>query len=172
MALDNDTIEAEENAAIDGAGVQLGANGVQRPAGKQSADLAHQRRGHGIAQISPDLPGRALCGLERNVAGEPFGDHHIDGALAQIVAFDEALVGKSGARSFGKDLSGVLDPFIAFGFLDTDVEQPDGRAFDVEQGPRQGRAEDREIDKLLGVGPDCRADVEHDDVGAQGGPYR
>src|SRR5690606_28302131 len=102
MALDNDAIEAEENSAIDRPWVELGADGVKRLAGEQRADLAPERGFHRIAQIGADLPRRAFGGLERDIAGKALGHHHVDGALAQIVALDEPLVGEPGVGAFAQ----------------------------------------------------------------------
>ena len=43
MALDDDAVEAEEHAAIDGARIELAAQRVERLAGEQRADAAESR---------------------------------------------------------------------------------------------------------------------------------
>ena len=101
MALDDDAVEPEEHAAIDLARVHLVAQRVEGALGEEVADLGHQRAAHRRAQIGGDLPGGALGGLERDVAGEALGHHHVDRALADVVALDEAViveVGKSASR--------------------------------------------------------------------------
>ncbi len=60
---------------------------------------------HRVAHILADLLGGALGGLERDVAGETLGDDDVDRALAEIVAFDEAVIAR-----FGKAVSRSTRP--------------------------------------------------------------
>ena len=124
------------------------------------------------AQIVADLPGGALGGLERDVAGEAFGDHHVDRALADVVAFDEADDIRDRAGPLAQDPAGFAHLLVALHLLDTDIEKPDGRALEAEQHARHGAAHDGEIDEMLGIGADRGADVEHDQFAAQRRPQR
>ena len=54
-------------------------------------------------RYSADLLGGALGGLQRDVAGEAFGDHDVDGALADVVAFDEAVIVEVRQIAFAQD---------------------------------------------------------------------
>ena len=84
--------KAEEHAAIDLARVHLLAQRVEGAAGEEIADPGHQGAAHRRAQIGGDLPGGAFGGLQRDVAGKALGHDDIDRALADIVAFDEAVI--------------------------------------------------------------------------------
>ena len=58
-----------------------------------------------VAHIGADLAGRALGGLERDIAGKALGDDHVDRALADVVALDEAVVGEARAAGVGQDVA-------------------------------------------------------------------
>ena len=49
-------------------------------------------RRHRVLQILADLLGGALGRLQRDVAGEALDHDHVDLALADLVALDEAVV--------------------------------------------------------------------------------
>ena len=97
MALDDDAVEPEEHAAIDVARIELAADGVERPARQHGAQHREEVGLQRIAQIGANLPRRAFGGLERDVAGKAFGDDDVDGALADVVALDEAVIDESRA---------------------------------------------------------------------------
>ncbi len=101
-----------------------------------------------IADIGADLAGGALGGLERDVAGKAFGDDDVHGALADIVALDEAVIDEAFADGLVRGCAPASrTSLVALHFLGADIEQADGRRFLVEQRARQRRAEDREIDR-------------------------
>ena len=52
------------------------------------------------------------------------------------------------------------------------LSRPTVGRLDVEHDARHRRAHDREVDEVLGVGADRRADVEHDRFAAQRRPHR
>ena len=162
MALDDDAVEAEKHAAVDVARVHLLAQRLERLAGEQIADARHQCAAHRLLEVVADLLGGALGGLERDVAGKTFGHHDIDGAASQIVAFDEAVVGETRQMRLAQDARGGFDLFDALDFLDADIEQPHGRALEIEHDMRHRRAHDRQHDQMLRIGADGRADIEHD----------
>ena len=54
-------------------------------------------------QIFADLARGAFGGFERDIAGKAFGDDDIDGALADIVAFDKAVIIEVGQFLLAQD---------------------------------------------------------------------
>jgi hypothetical protein len=122
-----------------------------------------------LLQIGRQLPGRPFGSLERDIAGEPLGHHHIDGALAEVVAFDEADI-LDRQLEFPQLPSGFLDLFDSLDLLDPDIEQAHGRSLDSEQTTRQCLAHDGEVHQLIGIRPDRRPDIEHDALAPERGP--
>ena len=53
---------------------------------------------HRVADILADLLGGALGGLQRDIAGESFGDDDVDRTLAEVVALDETVIVEMGQR--------------------------------------------------------------------------
>src|ERR1700680_525734 len=86
VALDDDTVEPEKDAAVRLARVHLLPQRAERVARQDVAEPREQRLGHGALELLAELAGGAFGGLERDIAGEPLGDHDVDGALADIVA--------------------------------------------------------------------------------------
>ena len=111
----------------------------------------------------------ALGGLQRNVATEPLGDDHVRHALADVGAFDEAMILK---RQVGlaQKAPGLADGFNTLHFFDADVEQANAWLADAEQAARHRRAHDRIGDELISVSADGGAHVEHDGTALQRGP--
>ena len=98
------------------------------------AELGRQRRGHGFLEIDADLFGRALGGLQRDVAGKALDHHHVGRRVPDLIAFDEADI-------FGADVD-LLQPAVRFpdlvdalDLLDADIEQPDARPLVAKQRP-------------------------------------
>ena len=127
---------------------------------------------HRVAHPLRDLLGGAFGGLERDVAGEALGDEDVDRALAEVVALDEAVIAQVGQRGFTQHATRRLDLLYALDLFDADIEQTDRRAIDVEDDARHRCAHDRQVDQVLGVGADRRADVEDDRFAAQSRPHR
>ena len=78
----------------------------------------------------------------------------------------------SGRPSSRRQPAGLLHLLDALDLLDADIEQADGRALDAQQAARHRLAHERELDELLGIGADRRADIEHDAFAAQRRPDR
>jgi hypothetical protein len=170
VALDDDAVEAEEDAAVDLSRIHLvaqRANGVSR---EHIADAGHQGAAHGVAHIGRDLPRRSFGRLQRDISGEAFRDHHIDGAEADIIPFDEADVIEIGEIGLAQHAPCLADRLQALDFLDTHVEETDKGLVDVEHHARHGGAHHGKIGQMLGVGTDIRADIEHDALATRIGP--
>src|SRR5271156_581484 len=127
MALDDNAVEPEEHPAIDAARIHPFAQMPESRTREQVADARAQGACHRIAQILAELPRGAFGGFKRDIAGKPFGHDNIDFALADIVAFDEALIIEIGQRLLAQDAAGLAHLFQAFGLLGTDIEVTDGR---------------------------------------------
>ena len=127
MTFYDNAVQSEKHAAIDLARVHLLAHPVEGALGQQIAEPCHPGARHGRAQIIGDLAGGAFGGLQRDIAGKAFGDHHIDGALADIVTFDETEIVDRVEIGLADQAAGLLDLFLALDFLDADIEQADGR---------------------------------------------
>src|SRR5690606_19265435 len=103
---------SEKDAAIDLAGVHLLPHAVESALGQQVADpggpTAHDR----LPEIIRDLTGRALRRLERDIAGEAFGDHDIDDPPADVIALDETVIIDRVEIGFAQQAAGLLDLFL------------------------------------------------------------
>src|SRR5580700_2699077 len=123
MALDDDAVETEKNAAIRLARVHALAQFPERRARKQVADPRAQRARHRAFEIFSHLPGGAFGGLERNVAGKAFGDDDVDRAFADIVAFNKTVISEARQGLLAQDGGRLAHRLEAFGLLDADIEQ-------------------------------------------------
>src|SRR3984957_13134572 len=171
MSLDDDAVKPQKDAAA-GARAHLGAQRGDRLAGEQEADARPQIVARGFAHILTDLLCGALGGLERTVAGDAFGGAHADCALAQIVAFHEAVIAHVRQARLAQNARRrrhLLDALDLFG---PDIEETNGGRVDVEHNARHRRAHHRQIDEMLRIAANARADVEHDRLAAQGRPHR
>ena len=90
VALDDNAVQSEENAAIGFVGVQLVAQQLEGGSGKQITDPGAPRSRQRGAQEFADLPRRALGNLDGDVAAEALGDDDIGRTLADAVALDKA----------------------------------------------------------------------------------
>ena len=70
-----------------------------------------------IANVGADLARRAFGSLQRDIAGKAFGHHDVDRALADVVAFDKAVIDEAGAARGVQQARGVLDLVMALHFL-------------------------------------------------------
>ena len=68
---------------------------------------------------------RALRRLQRDVAGKALGDRDVDGALAEVVALDEAVIVEARVVQLAQDAPRLAHLLDALDLLDPDVEQPD-----------------------------------------------
>src|SRR5690606_36315611 len=168
----NDAVETQEHAAIGAAHVHLFAKRIECTLGQHVAEPGHKRAAHGGPQIAGDLTGGALRSLERDVARESFGNDDIDRALADIVAFDEAVISHRGHVSLTQHAACVLDLLLALDLLDPYIEKANRWLIDTEYGTRHGGAENGEIDQLLRIRADGGSYIEHNAFGAQRRPDR
>ena len=164
--------EAEEDAAIGGARIELAAQHVERAAGDEAADAAQKRAPQRAAQEMRDQLGGAFGGLERDIAGEAVGHDDVDRAFGDIVAFDEAGELDRQRGIVAQDVRRALHRVVALHVFGADIENADGRPLEAQDGAREGLAHHREIDQLLGADDDVRADVEHHALAALGRPQR
>src|SRR6195256_1426967 len=132
VALDDDAVEAEENAAIRLARIHLLVERAERAARQQVAESPDQRTVHLALEQLAKLAGGALRGLERNVSGKTFGHHHIHRPLADIVALDEAEILELRPLASAQDLPGLADSLEPLHLLHPDIEEPDRRPIETE----------------------------------------
>ena len=158
MRLDHQPVQPQEDAAIDLARIHLFSHQLEGGVGEEIAEPRSPRPRHGRAQILGHLPRRALRGLQRNVAGKALRDDDVDGASAEVVAFDEAAVFEPGMVHLSQDPARLAHVLDALDLLDADVEKPDRRAVEAEDRARHGGAHDGEVDQQRGVGANRRAD--------------
>ena len=93
VALHHDAVQAQQRRRRCGAGSIRSRHRAAAPAGPAGRPawpcrLEVKRR----LQLGGDEPGHALGGLQRDIAGEAVGDDHVDRALGDVVALDEAVV--------------------------------------------------------------------------------
>ena len=108
MALDDDPVEAEEDAAIGLARIHLVTQHLECIAGEQITDPRAQGPRHRAAQIRGELPRGSLRGLDRDVAREAFGHDHVDISLSDFVAFDKAHILEERQVRLAQDAAGLL----------------------------------------------------------------
>jgi len=85
--------------------------------------------------------------LQRDVAGKALGHHHIDLALANVVALDEAFIADRQVE-FAQQAGSLLHLFDALDLLHANVQQSHGRLLKSEEAARHGLAHDGELDQL------------------------
>ena len=93
MAFHHHAVQAQKNAAIGGARIELAAQRVQRAATRSSAPSLPTAASASARwrRIVRHQLGGAFGGLERDIAGEAVGHHHIHRAFGDVVAFDKAV---------------------------------------------------------------------------------
>src|SRR5690606_28102185 len=99
---------------------------------QQSTHARQQRPGHRSPKILANLPRRTFSRLQRDISRKAFDHHHVDHALADLVAFYEpAIVDRKILRLLqpGMRLPDLLD---ALDLFDANVQEPDARPFGVE----------------------------------------
>src|SRR4029079_4461221 len=92
VVLDDEPAETEESAAVHATYVEPCPEAAERIVSKQRAKAIEQRRTHRLAEIANDLTRRPLGGLQRDVAGEAFGDDDVYVSLGYVIAFDKANI--------------------------------------------------------------------------------
>src|SRR3546814_6216810 len=100
-----------------------------------SSDLPGAQRQHIalelVAHHAGDHLGHALDGFKHYIPDEPIANHHIDRALADIVALDVAVeIQAAGTQQLGR----LLDYLVALGDLFADVEQTHRRMIPAVDG--------------------------------------
>lgn len=111
------------------------AEPVEGSLGEDVADPCKKRARHRGAQIFGDLTRRSLCCLQGDIAGKALGDDDIDGAAADIIAFDEAVIFDSLDVGLTDEAPGLLNLFLTLDLLHADVQKADGRTLDLEECP-------------------------------------
>src|SRR5580693_8136135 len=149
VAFDDDAVEAEKHAAVRLARVHDFTQLPECRAREEIADAGAERAAHGAFEILADLARGAFGGLERNVAGKAFGDDDVDGAGADVVAFDKAVIFEVGQFLLAQDGGGFAHWLEALGFFDADVEEAYSRTIMAEQDARGGGAHHRQIDEMV-----------------------
>ena len=95
--------------------------------------------------------------LERDVAGESVGDHHVDVLVEDVIALDEPQVVHA-ART--DQFVRILHELVSLGVFFADVEQADARIGDAEHIARDDRPHGGELRELQSGGLCVGAEVE------------
>ena len=119
-----------------------------------------------------ELARRTFRDLDRDVAGETLRHHDIGDTHSDIGALDEPDIFEVGQVGLAQNAAGLAHLFKSLDLFDPDVEQPDARPLDVEQHLRHRAAHHRHVGKMLGIGADRSADVEHDGLALERRPQR
>src|SRR5262249_13831972 len=136
VALHDNSIQAEKDAAVQLARIHLLFQGAKCALRQNRACAREPRSLHGGTQILTDLLSGSLRRLKGDFAGVTVGNNDVGGAMADIVALDEAAK-IDGELRFSQDRGGLLDVVEALDLLDTDIQQVDRGASKSEQGTRQ-----------------------------------
>src|ERR1700733_3975485 len=144
VTLDDDAVEPKKDAAIGAARIHALAQALERRAREQIADAGAPRTVHRPLEIFAELARGAFRGLERDIAGKAFGDHHVDLAAADIVAFDKTLIVETGQAFFTQDTPGLAHLFVTLGLFGADIEKTHAGSGQPEQDSRGRRAHDCE----------------------------
>ena len=175
VALHHHAVQAEQDGAVVAARVHPLAQPVERRAGEQVAEAGGDGGGEDLAQEVAHQLERALAGLERDVAGEAVGHHHVHRAGGDVVALDEAVELRADV-ALAQDLGGQAQALVALQLLRADVEQAEGGRGQAEHGAGEDLAHDGELDQVARVALHVGAEVEHHHVaarrGADGGERR
>src|SRR6476620_5191382 len=83
MALHDNAVQAEKNAAVQLARVHLLLQRAKGALRQYGAEPREKRSPHGSAKIFADLLSGSLGGLQGDVAGEAVGHHHVGGARSE-----------------------------------------------------------------------------------------
>src|SRR4029078_2671569 len=158
MAFDHNAVETKKYSTVRFARIHLVTQRAEGLARKQIAEACCPCAIHCRAQIRCELMRRPLRGLQRNVACKPFSDHDVHRTLADIVALDEAMVVEMRELALAQNAPSFAHLLQSFDFLDTDIQQTNGRPLDVEQYPRHRAAHGGKIDEMRFIGADRSAD--------------
>src|SRR2546430_16694561 len=86
VALDDDAVETEEDAAVRLARIHLVAERAEGAPRQQVAEPGRERTTHLALEDFAELAGGAPGRLERAIAGKTVRDHHVHPPLADVVA--------------------------------------------------------------------------------------
>ena len=171
VTFDRDAGQSQEHRAVVAARVEPRRKFPQRAAGKQVADARRQRLAERAAQRIRRTAWRGLRRLQRDIAGEPVGDDHIDGAGRDVVALDKAV--KTDRRhAAAQPGGGATHRIVSLEVLGADIQQPDRRLRQPQHGAGEDVAHQRELHEVLGVAFDVGAEVEHHALAAPGREQR
>src|SRR5262249_50583750 len=143
MAFDDNTVEAEEHAAVALPGVHPIAQHGESLTREQGADLGQPGPAHRALEQFGKLTSRALRRLDGDIAGKPFGDHDVDDTLANVASLDEPDILQLRQLGLAQHPSSLADLLEPLDFLDADIQETDLRALEVEHDARHGAAHDR-----------------------------
>ena len=117
----HDAIQPDHDRPIIPPRIQPLAQPVQARAGNEIGDLGRDAASEHVAQQVADQFQRAFAGFQRDVAGEPVGDHDVGGPERDVVALDEAVETRTemtGAQDFGH----LAQRLVALHFLHADIQ--------------------------------------------------
>mgnify|MGYP001743590068 CR=1 FL=1 len=147
MAFDDDAAQAEQDGAVELAGVQFAFQAFQ---GGESGDGSHfveQVALEFLTDGSAHEFDRAFDGFEHDVADKAVCDNHVGFAVQDAVAFDVADEIQFAAF---EQFEGLFDGVRAFDVFGADVKQADARAaFLRVEGLEEFVADDGELYELF-----------------------
>src|SRR6185436_16387505 len=132
VALDDDAVETEENAAVRLARIHLLVERAECAPRQQVAELPDRRAVQLVPEQLAELAGGALRRLERDISRKSFGHHHVHRPLADIAALDEAEILELRPLTGAQDLPRLADLLEPLHLLHTDIEEPDRRPVEPE----------------------------------------
>ena len=168
MRLHHHTIQPQHHRAVVAPRIEPFAQPIQRRAQQQIGQPGGEAAAEHLAQQVADQLQRALAGLQRDVAGEAVGHHHVGGAGGDVVALDEA-VELRGDMAGAQRLGGAPQRVVALQLLGADIQQADGRRGQAKHGAGEHVAHDGELDQVAGVALHVGAEVQHHHVAARRG---
>src|SRR5262249_16377616 len=170
MALDDDSVETKEHAAVDVAGIHLFAQRREGIACQKIAELRLPALPHRPLEQLGELTRRALRRLDRDVAGKPFRHDHVDHALADLAPLDETDVFEIRQTCLAQNAAGVAHLLQSLDLLDADIQQRDLGAFMLENDSRQRAAHHGQVDDVLRIGTDGSPYIQYDRLTSEGRP--
>ena len=168
VRLHHHAVQSQHHRAVVAARIEPFAQPLEGRPHQQIGDARGQAAAEYLAQQIADELKRALAGLQRDVAGEAVGDHHVGGAGGDVVALDEADELRrdvAGAQRLGGEAQGV----VALQFLRADIQQADGGRGQAQHGAGEYVAHHREFHQVARVAQHVGAEVEQHHVAARRG---
>jgi len=124
VAFYHDPAQSDHARPVIAARVEAARHATQHPAGGKSREAIEPGGVEFTAHARGDQRRHALHGLQRHIAGESVGHHHIDVAGEDVVALDEPDVVQA-ARE--QQRMGGLHALVTLDVLLADVQKPDAR---------------------------------------------